>query len=178
MSNNLSKFLWFIAGGLFCLALAVAAVALLFRTSTDFVLMYIHYIAAGAAFFCAAVWYKHYKNAFETLLVFITYACAVFSFVILAPLATERSLSTFIIFYTVENNAYPAVEPSETYMRSFYQKRLTDLQNGGFIRKTENQYTPTLKAKIFYTLLYPLGRQTGALDNYEKFKTEISQTGK
>ena len=63
-------------------------------------------------------------------------------------------------------------------MEQFYQRRLEDGTNGGFLIKEDNLYKPTLRAKIYYNLMYPIGIATNSLKNYQIFKTEIQQLNK
>ncbi len=84
----------------------------------------------------------------------------------------DRSLSGFIYFYTVENKSISMDIYNESYFRPFVERRFEDGQQLGFLEcdsKTRT-CTPTLKNKFIYYVTYPIGKLTGTLKNYDRFK--------
>ena len=172
------KLICFILCGFLYLMLLCCALWVLYALTPKEVLFYTPYAIFIGALIAIIIWYQWQKDIFETLLVFFCYITAGFSFVFLAPYAVDRSLSTFIFFYAVEHDGYPQNSLSDKYMEQFYQRRLEDGTNGGFLIKEDNLYKPTLRAKIYYNLMYPIGIATNSLKNYQIFKTEIQQLNK
>jgi hypothetical protein len=98
-----------------------------------------------------------------------------FSFVFLAPYAVDRSLSTSIFFYSIQHNGFPENSVSDKYMTDFYTRRLNDGINGNFLIKKDGKYHPTLRTKMYYHLMYPIGLATNSLENYNKFSDEVNK---
>lgn len=171
----LKKFFAFISIGIFCLILAIISLYLLFSYNTGLVLLYTPYMILAVSFIGVLIWSVWYKDLFEKILIYVTYTCSLFAFVILIPLAVERSLSSFIYFYTVEQGYFDKRFVSNEYMSDFLDKRLIDGVKGKFLRQEGDLYYPTFKTKVFYNILNPFGILTGTLKNYEVFKDEIQQ---
>lgn len=165
------KLLYLILGWIVALSVTLIGLTWLFKHSSGLVLLYTPYLVMFASFVGIAVWLIKFREKFEIFLVYITYITSLFSFVILLPLAAERSLSSFIYFYTVEKGSFHYHTLSKEYLNDFVKKRLDDGIKGGFLIKKDKKYLPTTKTKIFYNLLYPLGEMTGTLENYKKFKS-------
>ena len=96
-----------------------------------------------------------------------------FSFVFLAPYAVDRSLSTFIFFYAVENGSFPENSVSLDYMNKFYTRRLNDGLLGNFLEKREEFYYPTWRTKLYYFIMHPIGLATNSTYNYQMFVKEV-----
>lgn len=139
------------------------------------VLFYTPYAIFVGALVAAGVWSIWQKDIFDTFVVFCCYITAGFSFIFLAPYAVDRSLSTFIFFYSVEHDGFQATAMSDEYMQVFYQRRLDDGVNGGFLVKEGDKYHPTFRAKVYYHLMYPIGVITNSLENYQKFTDEVDK---
>ena len=101
-----------------------------------------------------------------------------FSYLIMAPLAIDRSLSTFIFFYTVQNGSIQEDKISQKYIDDFVKKRFDDAVKGNFLKKEGEMYTPQFRAKLYYYIMYPLGNITNTLDNYKYFEKDIKNNSK
>lgn len=175
------KICFFVLCGVVYLLTLITALCIFFTNSSGFVLLYTPIFILCSAALGSFIWHKKYADAFETLLVYISYSSIGFAFIFLAPFAVDRSLSTFIFFYAVEHGYYPANAVSSQYKDAFFQKRLEDGINGKFLIYENNIYKPTYRAKLYYSILFPLGIATNTLNNYKIFTAEINsqvQTGK
>ncbi len=174
MKNNLMKLMWLVITGVFCLMLFVGILFVLFTKGAGLVLLYMPILSVFIAGIGAGIWYLKYKTGFETFLVFISYTCCLFSFVIFGPMVVERSLSSFIFFEAVENGIVDSNTIPDDYMHAFIQKRFDDGVTGGFlIQKSAHEYEPTLRSKLFYGIVYPLGVLTNTTRNYQVFKSAV-----
>ena len=169
----MKKLFCFLLTGFLCLTLLIISLYFLFKYSTGLVLLYTPYLILLVSFLGVCIYSVWYHDFFEKFLIYITYVSALFLFVILIPIVIERSLSSFIYFYSVEEGSFDQTFISCNYMDKFTHKRFEDGVKGGFLKENNQVYYPTTKAKIFYHVLYPLGFITGTLGNYEAFKAEI-----
>lgn len=169
-----NKFFFLLICGLIYLTVLIAALYIFFTNGSGFVLLYTPLFILCSAAIGSFIWHKKYADIFETLLVYISYTSIGFAFIFLAPIAIDRSLSTFIFFYAVEHEYYPANAISQQYKDAFFQKRLEDGINGKFLTYENNTYKPTYRAKLYYSIFYPLGIATNTLSNYKIFAAEIN----
>ena len=147
----------------------------LFYVTPDKVLFYTPYVIILNTLIFAYIWLRKYKDKFESFLIFCCFACMNFSFIFLAPYAVDRSLSTFIFFYAVKHNGFHENSVSSKYMNDFYRRRLKDGVNGNFLVKKDNIYYPTIRSKLYYSLMYPIGVSTNSLGNYQLFSNEVNR---
>ncbi len=176
ISNNfLNKFITYTLSGILYITILIALLYCYFTNGSGFILLYTPLFIISTSIIGSIIYYLKHKTAFETFLVYISYIGIGFAFIFLAPFAVDRSLSTFIFFYAVEHQSYPQNKISTTYMEDFFEKRLKDGVNGGFLIKEDNIYKPTARAKLYYNLLYPLGYSTNMLNNYNTFKKELNK---
>ena len=169
----IEKLVWFCFGGIIYFILLVALVREAFLWSSGIVLLCIPWLVVLSSVVGLGVWLIKYRYLFEALLVFFTYFGVGFAFIVMAPIAVDRSLSSFIFFYAVEHESFPQVELSSDYKTIFFQKRFDDAMKGNFLVKENDVYKPTFRAKLYYGLFYPLGMITNSLENYHAFAKEV-----
>ena len=127
-------------------------------------------IAFFSAFLAFLVWLKFYKEKFEGFLVFMALFFVSVIFIYFAPVTLDRSLSSFIYFYAVENGEIKKDIYDEKYFSKYIERRFTDGDKIGFLNCSDEICKPTIKTKIVYYLLYPCGKFSNTMDEYEKFK--------
>lgn len=174
-SSFLKKFSLFFLCGLLYIAILCASLWGLYAYTPKTVLFYTPYAIILGAMVATGIWYIWQKDLFETIIIYCCYVTAGFSFVFLAPYAVDRSLSTFIFFYAVEHNGFPADKISDEYMRQFYNRRLSDSTLGNFLEKDGDIYRPKWRAKAYYHMMYPIGIITNSLKNYQEFVKEVEK---
>ena len=175
-SEAKKKLLWFCLGGVVYLSLLLSLLYLFFRYGAGLLLFYMPLFIFASAFIGVLVWFYKFYDKFEAFLVYVSYVCFGFSFVFLVPFAVERSLSTFILFYAAQHDGIPQIELSQNYKNIFFKKRFDDALKGNFLVQEGDVYKPTFRTKLYYGLLYPLGKVTDMLGNYELFEKEIDET--
>ncbi len=175
-SEFMRKVFWFCLGGVIYLALVIALMFIFYKYGSGFLLLYMPVFIFGSSLVGVLIWWNKFRDIFDSILIYITYVCFGFAFVFLVPFAVERSLSTFILFYAVQNNYFPELKISQEYKDAFFEKRVDDAIKGNFLSKDEDGYKPTMRTKVYYNILYPLGKATNMLGNYEKFEQEVNQS--
>jgi len=163
----------FLFCGLLYLAILCASLWILYSYTPKNVIFYTPYAIFSGALISVAIWYIFQKDLFETVLVYCCYVTAGFAFIFLAPYAVDRSLSTFIFFYAVEHEGFPADKVSAQYMQDFYERRLSDSLTGNFLEQDGSTYRPKARARIYYHIMYPIGKMTNSLKNYQAFVKEV-----
>ena len=161
-----------------CLLFMIVFLYMAFSVGSGLVLLYVPYAIAIIALLGMIYWFYRYRDWFETILVYITLCASLLSFLIMAPIVVERSLSCFVYFSAVEDGFTSPEGISDDFIKSFVQKRFDDGVKGGFLRYQAGTYVPTFRAKLFYTLYYPLGILTHTLDNYKNFKASYAKNHK
>lgn len=172
----LNKLYWVIICGLIYLALILVFMCIFFTYGSGMLLLYMPLFIFSTSLIGVFVWWSKFKDLFCSILLYLAYVGFGFAFIFLAPFAVERSMSTFIFFYAVQNDSIPELNLSQEYKNHFFKKRIEDGIQGHFLIKEDNVYKPTLRAKVYYHLLYPLGVVTNMLDNYEAFAKEVDKT--
>jgi hypothetical protein len=176
MNNTTTfKIFAFILYSIFNIIALCLGLYILFCYIPDKVLFITPYLILLNTLLFSIFWHIWKNELFETFLIFCCFACMNFSFVFLAPYAVDRSLSTFIFFYSIQHNGFPENSISDKYMTDFYIRRLNDGVNGNFLIKKDSKYYPTLRTKMYYNLMYPIGLATNSLENYNKFSNEVNK---
>lgn len=173
MNHLRYKFVLFFGCAVLNVALLCASLYGLFCLCPEQVLFYTPYVILISIVIFGYVWYFKQKDLFEAFVICVCFCCMNFSFVFLAPYAVDRSLSTFIFFSAVQNDGFKEDAVSSQYMVDFYKRRLRDGVNGNFLAKKDDIYYPTIRAKMYYALMYPVGIVTNSMENYRKFEEEI-----
>ncbi|MDY6407726.1 MAG: hypothetical protein SPL08_03370 [Pseudomonadota bacterium] len=177
-SSGWHRFLTFCGIYLLCLVIFIGILHAAFAYGAGLVLLYIPLGIALVSLLGPAVWLYRYKNGFESFLVYITLCASLLTFLIMAPLVVERSLSCFLYFKAVEDGSVAQEAISPDFITSFVQKRFDDGVKGGFLTRQDNTYLPTPRSKLFYGIYYPLGFLTNTLDNYHQFKASYENKDK
>lgn len=138
---------------------------------TDYLLNYTLIISIICSILAVCVWSIKYKDNFEKFLVFICILFFNMLLIYIGPLTVNRSLSTFIYFYTVENRSVKKDFYEESYYKDFVARRYTDGQIFGFLSCEDNVCRPNIRTKMFYYFLYPIGKITASDKHYKEFKT-------
>lgn len=175
MSNFKNKFLIFI-GGLILSLILMLPITYIYQLKNDNVLFFSGFtIAITASILGFCVWIKYFKEPFETVLVLLIYILFNTIFIYFGPVTLDRSLSSFIYFYSVENKEISSEIFNEEYFKPYIKRRFKDGEIFGFLKCENDICHPTLKTKITYYTLYPLGKITGTLKEYKNFERIIKK---
>ena len=112
----------------------------------------------------------------QHLLIFSS-ALTILIFSVFGPTFIDRSISYHLAFIAVEQGELNKSKLDQTgYTLEVFNKRYEDALVSGFIKKTNkgDAYIPTVKAKIMYKILMPLGKITGSLSEYDSLKEAIN----
>ena len=169
------KLIWYGLG--FCVASVFCLLAIRFlatyihETSIFFKALLLALICAGAG---TLLYRRKYKDIFETILVFISYAASLALIIYMGPVTLDRSLSSFIFIYAAQEGSIPADIYDETYFRPFAERRFKDGEKMNFLNRDNNGFcTPTWKSKLTYRVLYPLAHFTQTDDSYQQFRSFV-----
>ena len=169
----LYKFGWLICGGFIYLAVLIGSVYICSMQSSGLLLLWIPFLVIISSLVGLGIWLCRYRKPFEATLVWFVYLFFGFGFIVMAPIAIDRSLSTFIFFYAVEHGEFQRNKLSDSYKEDFFEKRFDDALKGKFLVQEGDAYKPDFRAKLYYSVFYPLGKVTNTLGNYKKFEKEI-----
>lgn len=117
------------------------------------------------------IWKIKYKDAFEGFLVFWVILLCSLLVMYIGPFTINRSLSTFIYFYAVENGEINKNNYDKTYLDEFIKRRYDDGEKFGFLDCNNDICRPNIKTRIFYYILSPLGKITTSDKYYKQFKS-------
>ena len=116
------------------------------------------------------IWTIKNKDLFENFLIFLVFSMFNTLFIYFGPVTLDRSLSSFIYFDSVQYGSVSKDIFDDTYFEPYVQRRFTDGAKIGYLKCDDVNCYPTLKTKITYTILYPLGKLTNTTQDYENFK--------
>lgn len=119
------------------------------------------------------LWVLNNKNFFENFLVLMTFSMFNILFVYFGPVTLDRSLSSFIYIYSAENGKITKNIYDENYFNKYILRRFEDGEKIGYLKCDNNYCYPTIKTKITYFILFPLGKISGTLKNYDEFSAVI-----
>ena len=108
-------------------------------------------------------------------MVFCTYFLISSIFIYFGPVTLDRSLSAFIYFYSVENKEINTDIFDAEYFDKYIQRRFDDGEKIGFLKCYNSICKPTIKTKIVYYTLYPCGKLSKTLTEYDKFKSMLEK---
>ena len=116
------------------------------------------------------IWALKYKDLFERFLVFTSILLCSLLIMYVGPFTINRSISTFIYFYTVENGQINKNDFNQAYLKKFINRRYKDSVDFGFLDCEDNICKPNIKTRIFYYILRPIGKITASDSYYKQFK--------
>lgn len=162
--------------GLIVSILTMFPITYIYTTYKQGVLFFSAFIIAFCCSFIGFfIWRKYYKEKFENFLVFCTYFLISSIFIYFGPVTLDRSLSAFIYFYSVENTEINTDIFEKKYFDKYIQRRFDDGEKIGFLKCEKNICKPTLKTKLVYYSLYPCGKLSKTLTEYDKFKAMLEE---
>ena len=171
----LKKLLWYGIG--FCTAGVICLLAIRFfatyihETSLFFKALLLALVCAGAG---VLLYRRRYTDVFETILVFISYAASLALFIYMGPVTLDRSLSSFVFIYAAQEGSIPADIYTETYFRTFVERRFKDGEKMNFLNcDNKGLCTPTWKSKLTYQVLFPLAQFTKTDSSYLQFRNFV-----
>ena len=171
MSNNFYKFLWLILCGMVS---TIVVCTICFCQAkifdTDYLLNYTFIISAIASLAAVLVWNIKNKDSFENFLTFMIFLFFNMLLIYIGPLTVNRSLSTFIYLYAVQNGEIKKDIFDENYNSAFMSRRFYDGEKFGFLNCDNEVCKPNIRTKIFYYILYTTGKLTASDKHYKEFK--------
>ena len=133
-------------------------------------------ISCLASVFGFSIWKIFNKgNFFEDFVVYLSELFICLFMVYIGPTTVDRSLSSFMIFYSVENKKLPNAIKNEKYINDYFERRYKDGINIGYFKCDKDFCYPTKKAQIIYYAFYPIGKVTKTLENYYDFKKMMNE---
>lgn len=125
------------------------------------------------------LWLKKFpNNIFEQITVYVSQLFICLFVAYIGPMTLDRSLSSFMIFYSVQNGSISKDIKDEIYFDDFIKRRYNDAIKIGYFNCDEKICFPTYKAKLTYYLFYPTGILTHSLGNYYNFKAMADKFSK
>ena len=168
-----NKFLLYFAGMIISIIVSLVGI-FIFMFFNNVLFFNALKIAFLSALIGGLFWYKYNKDKFELFVVTVSYIFCTSMFIYLGPVTVDRSLSSFIYFYSAENGSIPTHILDKEYFEPFVARRFSDGELIGMLKCDENHCEPRIKAKILYYILYPLSQITKTNKNYEIFRDNIN----
>ena len=167
--NIRQKILFYILG-LFLSVAILLAITFLFSYINQGVLFFSAFmIAIISGILGSLVYTIREKDGFTNFLVIFSYVLFNLFFIYIGPVTLDRSLSSFVYFYSVENGSISRDIYRDEYFHPYIQRRFDDGVKIGYLKCENNICKPTFKTKFTYTVLYPIGRMSNVLRNYDEF---------
>ncbi len=174
----MKKVVYFLLGGIVVIVLYLLGIGIYTRISEDpiifFASLVIGIIVVTGVCLLITIIAKGLYDKFTVFVLGVVYFLGVVMISVFGPTFIDRSISYHIAFYAVEEGEVRVDEVEEDFSRAIFEKRIHDAAETGFLTLNENgSMTPTLKAKLMYYTLKPLGDLTGSMDTYYQMKEEI-----
>lgn len=113
-------------------------------------------------------------DTFTILMVGIVYFMEIIIVAIFGPTFIDRSISYHVAFYAVEKEKFYMEDIEDAFSKDIFEKRMHDALVTGFVvQNDDGSLSPTMKAKIMYYVLEPIGELTGSLDTYCNMKKAV-----
>ena len=176
--GNKKQYIFFIIGGLLSVILYIICISIYIRLANIPIIFFasiiISIIVSLLTTFIINI--KKIYEKFTIVLVNIIYFLILIIISVFGPVFIERSISYHIAFLAAENTYISREDVENEFVKEIFDKRMYDATIAGFLTKEENgTYKSTMKSKIFYSVLYPLGEITGSLETYKRLKKQIKQ---
>ena len=172
------KTVWFILGGIASFVLYLLGIGIYTRVSKDpiifFASMIMGIIAVAVVCFGIGMLKKKLFDRFTILMMSLVYFLGIVVLAVFGPTFIDRSISYHLAFYAVEENVVYVDAIEEEFSSAIFEKRVHDAVETGFLTLNDDgSMSPTLKAKLMYYVLRPLGELTGSMDTYYAMKEEV-----
>ena len=169
---------WFIIGGIAVLMLYILGIGLYTRSSEDPIIFFASLVIGIIVVTVVCLFImKTAKGIYDKFTVFvmgIVYFLGVISISVFGPTFIDRSISYHIAFYAVEEGEVCVDDIKEAFSKDIFEKRMHDATETGFlVVNDDGNMVPTVKAKLMYYVLKPLGDLTGSMDTYYEMKEEV-----
>lgn len=179
----MKKIRWLILGGIFTIILYLIGIGTYTRLSSDpiifFASLFIGIIAVSIVCVASAIKAREYLDKFTVFLGGMIWYLGIIIFSIFGPTFIDRSISYHIAFYAVEENNIYVEDIEETLSNEVVEKRIHDaLATGVLTINTDGSISPTLKAKLIYYTLKPIGELTNSMDTYNNMKEDFINAGR
>lgn len=128
-------------------------------------------------FSCRNFWLRLHECITRILMVFSS-MLIILIFSVFGPTFIDRSISYHLAFIAVEQGSVSKQDlESSGYVQMVFDKRYEDAMASGFITFTDEVgvYVPTMKAKIMYEIMRPIGILTGSMDEYKNLLNIIDK---
>lgn len=156
----------------------LALIGIYTRVSTDPIIFFASLVIAIVVVVAICLLIKRItERLFDKFTIFvigIVYCLGLIILSVFGPTFIDRSISYHIAFYAAEENVVYIEDIEKEFSTDIFNKRIHDAITTGFLVRNQNgSLSPTLKAKILYHIMKPLGELTNSLDTYYDMKEEI-----
>ncbi len=178
----MKKMKWFVLGGILTVILYLIGIGTYTRLSSDpiifFASLFIGIIVVSIVCVASVIKAQEYLDRFTVFLGGMVWYLGIIIFSIFGPTFIDRSISYHIAFYAVEENYIYIEDIEETLSNEIVEKRIHDaLATGVLTVNDDGSISPTLKAKLIYYTLKPLGELTNSMDTYNNMKEDFKNAG-
>ena len=166
------RFIFYITGIFISLALMVIFTNYEVRINQNVLFFELFGISLISAIFGFIIFRAKYKDNFERFLVLFSYILINILFTYYIAVIIDRSLSAFMYFYSVENKSISTDIYDESYFKEYINRRYEEGKKIGYLicDYDKKECKPTIKTRLTYMVMYPIGKLTGTLGHYDDFK--------
>lgn len=176
----MKKLIYFVIGEIIVIILFLCGIGIYIRASSNpiifFASLIIGIITTTLSCFIIQKFSKKLFQAFTLFIIAIAYYLSTIILAIFGPTFIDRSISYYIIFYATEKGNFYVQDIEKEFSKDIFEKRIHDALNTGFLTQNKNgSVSPTIKSKIMYTVLKPIGELTNSLDTYYEMKEKVEK---
>ena len=176
----MKKIMYFLYGGIGTVILYLLGIGIYTRISSNPIIFFASLIIGIFAVILNCIIIQKFSNKlFDSFTIFMIAIVYYFNVIILStfgPTFIDRSISYHIAFYATEKKEFYIEDIEKEFSKDIFDKRISDAVSTGFLKQNKNgSVSPTIKSKIMYTVLKPIGEITNSMDTYYEMKKKIEQ---
>lgn len=170
MNTTLKKFITYFAGIMVSLFILLTVTHIFVKQDSGVFFFSAFYIAIISGFLGSLIYLITDRDRFTYFVTLVSYVSFNALFIYLGPVSLDRSLSSFIYFYSVERGEISRNIFGEEYFKPYIERRFQDGIKIGYLKCDDKICRPTQKTKLTYKFLYPISKFSNVINNYNDFK--------
>lgn len=176
----MKKLIYFVIGGVSSVILFFLGIGIYTRISSNpiifFASLVLGIISTVLSCFIIQKFSKKLFEKFTLFVIAIVYYLGIIILSVFGPTFIDRSISYHIAFYAAEKGEFYIQNIEKEFSKDIFDKRIHDAVSTGFLKQNKNgSVSPTIKSKIMYVILKPIGELTNSMDTYYEMKKKVEK---